>query len=54
MNKNLFHQQAELLGVKGAQDMPAVKWKLANLTKMGNDKHAQAVRQLKKIIKKED
>ncbi|MFA5143728.1 MAG: nucleotidyl transferase AbiEii/AbiGii toxin family protein [Candidatus Omnitrophota bacterium] len=42
----------DLLGVKGAQDMPAVKWKLANLTKMENDKHAQAVSQLKKIVKK--
>jgi len=43
----------ELLGVKGAQDMPAVKWKLANLAKMGSDKHAEAVQQLKKIIKRE-
>lgn len=44
----------ELLGVEGVQDMPAIKWKLANLAKMGNDKHAQAVHQLKKIIKKKD
>lgn len=44
----------ELLGVKGAQDMPAVKWKLANLAKMRKDKHTEAVRQLKKIIKKDD
>lgn len=43
----------ELLGIEGAQDMPAVKWKLANLTKMRKDKHAEAVRQLKKIIEGE-
>jgi len=40
----------DLLGVKGVQDMPAVKWKLANLTKMGSDKHAKALQQLKKIV----
>ncbi len=44
----------DLLGIKGAEDMPAVKWKLANLTKMGDEKHAQAVHQLKKIIKKKE
>lgn len=43
----------DLLGVEGVQDMPAVKWKLANLAKMGNDKHAQAVHQLKKVIAKD-
>jgi len=42
-----------LLGVEGAQDMPAVKWKLANLAKMNDEKHKQAVRQLKKIITKD-
>jgi predicted nucleotidyltransferase component of viral defense system len=41
-----------LLGVDGAQDMPAVKWKLANLAKMNNEKHKGAVHQLKKIITK--
>jgi len=41
-----------LLGVDGAQDMPAVKWKLANLAKMESGKHKQAVHQLKKIIVK--
>lgn len=44
----------DLLGIKGVEDMPAVKWKLANLTKMGDKKHAQAVHQLKKIIKKKE
>ena len=42
-----------LLGVKGAQDMPAVKWKLSNLTRMESNKHTEAVKQLKNIIKKE-
>ena len=42
----------DLLGVHGAWDMPAVRWKLANLAKMGNDKHEQAVHQLKKVIVK--
>ena len=41
-----------LLGVNGAEDMPAVRWKLANLAKMGNDKHKQAVDQLKKVMAK--
>jgi len=41
----------ELLGVEGVQNMPAVKWKLANLTKMRSDKHAEAVQRLKKILK---
>jgi len=43
----------DLLGIEGAQDMPAVKWKLANLAKMNDEKHKRAVHQLKKIIKKD-
>ena len=42
----------DLLGVDGAKDMPAVKWKLANLEKMGDDKHKQAVHRLRKVITK--
>jgi hypothetical protein len=42
----------DLLGVEGAQDMPAVKWKLANLAKMNDGKHKRAVHQLKKAIAK--
>lgn len=42
----------ELLGVKGAQDMPAVIWKLYNLAKMNDEKYKIAVHQLKKIIKR--
>jgi len=43
----------DLLGVEGAQDMPAVKWKLANLEKMNDDKHKKAVQQLKRVIAKD-
>ena len=42
----------DLLGVEGAQDMPAVKWKLTNLAKMNDDKHKKAVHQFKRIITK--
>jgi hypothetical protein len=40
----------DLLGIEGAQDMPAVKWKLANLAKMKDEKYKRAVHQLKKIL----
>ena len=43
----------DLLGVDGVQNMPAVKWKLANLAKMENDKHKRAVHQLKRVIAKD-
>lgn len=43
----------DLLGVDGARDMPAVKWKMINLEKMETDKHKQSVHQLKKIIAKD-
>ena len=40
----------DLLGIEGAKDMPAVKWKLINLAKMSDDKHREAVDKLKRII----
>lgn len=43
----------DLLGIKGAQDMPAVKWKLANLARMRNDDHTDALRRLIKLSKGE-
>ena len=43
----------DLLGVEGAQDMPAVKWKLANLEEMNDDKHKKSVQQLKRVIAKD-
>ena len=41
-----------LLGVKGVEDMPAVKWKLANLIKTSDGKHKEAVDRLKSILEK--
>ncbi|MCG2725926.1 MAG: nucleotidyl transferase AbiEii/AbiGii toxin family protein [Elusimicrobia bacterium] len=40
----------DLLDVEGAKDMPAVKWKLFNLTKMSDEKHKKAINKLKKIL----
>lgn len=40
----------ELLGVKGVQDMPAIKWKLANLMKMGGKKRKEAIDRLRKML----
>lgn len=42
--------QWDLLGVEGAKDMPAVRWKLVNLTRMSDDKHKEAVDKLKRIM----
>ncbi|SRR6056297_2210282 len=40
----------ELLGVKDAKDMPAVRWKMENLTKMNKDKHKCSTEKLKKVL----
>ena len=42
----------ELLGVKGARYMPAVKWKLVNLTNMSDDRHKEAVDKLRIILER--
>ena len=42
----------DLLDVDGVQDMPAVKWKLFNLSKMDDNKHRLAADRFKKIIEK--
>ena len=42
----------ELLGVEGAEDMPAVKWKLANLAKMDDGKHREALDKLRRVLEK--
>jgi len=41
-----------LLGVKGARYMPAVKWKLVNLTNMSDDRHKEAVDKLRIILER--
>lgn len=40
-----------LLGLEGVENLPAVKWKMINLKKMGTDKHKVAYEKLKKILK---
>ena len=37
----------DLLGISGVQDMPAVQWKLRNLSRMTKKKHEQAATKLK-------
>jgi len=39
-----------LLGLNGVSDLPAIKWKQINLSKMPKDKHAQAYRKLADVI----
>jgi predicted nucleotidyltransferase component of viral defense system len=39
-----------LLGLKGVSDLPAIKWKQINLSKMSEDKHAQAYKKLTDVI----
>ena len=40
----------QLLGVEGAERLPAVRWKLANLEKIEREKHKVAVARLKKVL----
>jgi len=42
--------QWELLGLEGADRLPAVKWKLLNLAKMDKKKHASAIRKLEETL----
>ncbi|MFH2138742.1 MAG: nucleotidyl transferase AbiEii/AbiGii toxin family protein [Candidatus Omnitrophota bacterium] len=42
----------DLLGVERAKDMPAVKWKLVNLSKMSVGKHKKAVDELRSVLEK--
>lgn len=39
-----------LLGIEGAEHLPAVRWKLHNLSKMSDSDHAQAVQDLGRIL----
>lgn len=39
-----------LLGLDGASELPAIKWKQINLAKMPNEKHAQALEKLKDVL----
>ncbi len=40
----------DLLGIPGAQDLPAVKWKSANLEKIDADKHKKALERLRVVL----
>ena len=40
----------QLLGVEGAERLPAVRWKLANLKNFERGKHKVAVARLKKVL----
>lgn len=40
----------ELLGLDGADNLPAVRWKLQNLAKMPADKHREALRGLEAVL----
>lgn len=42
--------QWELLGLDGIDLLPAVKWKLLNISKMGKAKHVAAIRKLEKCL----
>ncbi|MBV1872579.1 MAG: nucleotidyl transferase AbiEii/AbiGii toxin family protein [Gammaproteobacteria bacterium] len=39
-----------LLGLEGVSELPAVKWKQINLTKMSDDKHRQAFEKLEAVL----
>ena len=39
-----------LLGLKGIEELPAVRWKLINLDKMSATKHLAALDKLKKVL----
>jgi len=40
----------DLLGLKGIDQLPAVKWKMLNLEKMKRDKHMESLAQLEKAL----
>ena len=42
--------QWDLLGLEGAQNLPAVQWKLLNIGRMAPGKHQQAVRKLRDYL----
>jgi hypothetical protein len=40
----------DLVGIEGIQKLPAVQWKLHNLSRMQSDKHNKAYRKLEKYL----
>ena len=42
--------QWELIGIEGVENLPAVKWKLLNISRMNPLKHKKAVRKLRDYL----
>ena len=42
--------QWDLLELEGIEQLPAVRWKMRNLAKMSDEKHAEAYRKLKQVL----
>jgi hypothetical protein len=40
----------ELMGIDGIENLPAIRWKLLNVEKMGKKKHLEAVGKLKTVL----
>jgi len=40
-----------LLGIADVENLPAVQWKLTNLSKMDREKHVEAAQKLKRVLK---
>ena len=41
----------DLLGLPGAEDLPAVRWKLGNLARLSTDKRADLLKRLTAVLK---
>ena len=40
----------DLIGIEGVENLPAVKWKLLNISRMNPSKHKKAVRKLRDYL----
>lgn len=40
----------DVLGLNGVDKLPAVQWKLLNISKMSKDKHHEALKELKRKL----
>lgn len=46
----LGEPQWELMGIAGIENLPAIRWKLLNIKKLGKKKHLEAVEKLKAVL----
>lgn len=44
----------KLLGVPGAEELPAFRWEVENLAKVDKEKRAELIVRLKRVLKLED